>query len=116
MKHAVCRLAAHPCVCHLECVTTKESILGILRRERPRLQKHFGVKRLALFGSYARGDQTEASDVDILVEVDPSIGMRFVALADTIESLLGVRADVVSRRAIGPRHWSLIEEELVDVE
>jgi len=97
-------------------MTTKESILGILRRERDRLRQQFGVKRVALFGSYARGDQTESSDVDILVEVDPSIGLGFVELAEQIESLLGVRTDVVSRGAVRLRHWKLIEPELIDVE
>ena len=97
-------------------MTTRESILSTLRRERSKLREHFGVKRVALFGSYARGDQTESSDVDILVEVDPSIGLRFVALADHLESLLGVRTDVVSRGAINLPHWQLIEPELVDVE
>ncbi len=81
----------------------------------PQLQREFGVRRLAVFGSYARGDQREDSDVDVLVEVDPSIGLRFVDLADRIESLLGMRTDVVSRRAISPSHWALIERELVDV-
>lgn len=81
----------------------------------PELAREFGVTRLAVFGSYARGDQHDESDVDVLVEVDPSIGLRFVDLADRIERLLGVRSDVVSRRAIGPRHWSRIERELVDV-
>jgi predicted nucleotidyltransferase len=41
--------------------------------------------------------------------------MRFVDLAERIESLIGVHADVVSRRAITPRHWAVIEGELVDV-
>jgi len=45
---------------------------------------------MALFGSYARGDQQAGSDVDILVEVDPSIGLDFVTLAERIEKLLGV--------------------------
>ena len=53
--------------------------------------------------------------MDVLVEVDPSIGMRFVDLAECIEALLGVRSDVVSRRAIAPRHWAWIERDLVDV-
>jgi hypothetical protein len=52
---------------------------------------------------------------DVLVEVDPAIGLRFVDLAERIETLIGVRADVVSRRAISPSHWALVEKELVDV-
>ena len=55
-----------------------QEILEILQIALPDLARDFHVTRLALFGSYARGQQTEASDVDILVEVDPSIGLRFV--------------------------------------
>jgi predicted nucleotidyltransferase len=81
-----------------------QAVIELLRRARPQLAREFGIKRLALFGSYARGDQQADSDVDILVEVDPTIGLRFVDLADRIEALLGTPADVVSRRAITPRH------------
>ena len=92
-----------------------QEIVAILRQAMPELSQDFSVTRLAVFGSYARGQQTESSDVDILVEVDPSIGLRFVDLAERIESLLGVPADVVSRRAVSPRHWAIIRKELVDV-
>lgn len=94
---------------------TKEEVLIILQREKPELARRYGVKRLALFGSYARDDQREDSDVDILVEVDPSIGLGFVELADRIEEALGIRAEVVSHRAIKPRYWETIKEELIDV-
>lgn len=92
-----------------------QDVLRILHEARPRLAQEFGVTRLALFGSYARGDQQEDSDVDVLVEVAPSIGLRFVDLADRIEALVGIRSDVVSRRALAPRQWAHIEAELVDV-
>lgn len=94
---------------------TKEEVLRILQREKPELVRDYGVKRLALFGSYARNDQSEDSDVDILVEVDPSIGLGFVELAERIEGALGIRAEVVSRRAIKPRYWEVIKEDLIDV-
>jgi uncharacterized protein len=93
---------------------TKEEVLRILQQQKPELARRYGVKRLALFGSYARDDQRE-SDVDILVEVDPSIGLDFVELAERIEGALGVRAEVVSRRAIKPRYWEEIKEDLIDV-
>jgi hypothetical protein len=94
---------------------TKEEVLRILQQQKPELARRYGVKRLALFGSYARDDQREESDVDILVEVDPSIGLNFVELAERIEGALGVRAEVVSRRAIKPRYWEEIKEDLIDV-
>lgn len=94
---------------------TKAEILEILRREKPELARQYGLRRLALFGSYAREDQREDSDVDILVEIEPEIGLRFVELADRIEDALGVRTEVVSQRAIKPRYWQVIQEELIDV-
>ncbi len=94
---------------------TKEQILDVLAKDKPELQKRFKVRRIALFGSYARGDQGADSDVDILVEVDPSIGLEFVTLAETIEQALGVAVDLVSSRAVKPRAMRLIEPELIYV-
>ncbi len=94
---------------------TKEEVLRILHEEKPELVRRYGLKRLALFGSYARDDQREDSDVDIMVEVEPSIGLGFVELADQIEDALGIHTEVVSRRAIKPRYWEVIKEDLIDV-
>jgi predicted nucleotidyltransferase len=93
----------------------RQEIVEILRQALPELSREFGVRRLAIFGSYARGDATHDSDVDVLVEFDPSLGLRFVDLAERIEALLGMPADVVSRRAVSARHWAEIEPELLDV-
>ncbi len=94
---------------------TKEEILETLAKDKPELQKRFKVSRMALFGSYARGDQEPDSDVDILVEVDPSIGLDFVTLAERIEKILGVSVDLVSSRAVNSRAMKFIESELVYV-
>lgn len=90
-------------------------IIDQLKAIKPILQKEFPVQRLALFGSWARGEQSNASDVDILVEVDPSIGLRFVSLAERLEKSLGVPVDLVSRRSVKPSLWTQIESELIDV-
>lgn len=94
---------------------TTQEIIRLLREAKPELERRYGIARLCLFGSYARGEQHQESDVDILVEVDPSIGLRFVDLAHTLEEILGTRVEVVSRRAIKPRNWEVIEKELIDV-
>jgi len=96
-------------------VITKEEILKSLAKNKPELQRQFKVSRLALFGSYARGDQRPDSDVDILVEVDPSIGLEFVTLAERFEKLLGTSVDLVSIRAVTAKAMKFIEPELIYV-
>lgn len=96
-------------------MTTKEEILKTLAKDKPELQRQFKVSKMALFGSYARGDQRADSDVDILVEVDPSIGLDFVTLAERIEKLLGVSVDLVSSRAVTQKAMEYIEPELIYV-
>lgn len=93
---------------------TSRDILAILREHRPSLSRRYPIRRMALFGSWARGEAREDSDVDILVDVDPSIGLRFVDLGDELERALGRRVDLVSRRAIKPELWERIRPELID--
>jgi predicted nucleotidyltransferase len=92
----------------------REDILTLLRKEKPRLFEKYPLRRLALFGSVARAEQTETSDIDIIADVDPSIGLRFVTLADELESLLHCKVDLVSLRAINPAMMKAIEGDLVD--
>jgi predicted nucleotidyltransferase len=93
---------------------TVDEILGILRDQRKLLQERYPLRRLALFGSWARGEAREDSDIDVLVEVDPSIGLGFVELGDDLEKALGRPVDLVSRRAIQPALWARIEPDLID--
>ena len=95
-------------------MTARDQILRTLREQRKLLSRRYPIRRLALFGSWARGDAGEKSDVDVLVDVDPSIGMRFVDLAEELERALGRPVDLVSRRAIKPAYWKRIEPELID--
>ena len=62
-----------------------------------------------------RGKVQDHSVVDIIVDVDPSIGLEFVTLAESIESLIGQRVELVSLRAMKPRQWEYIQQELIYV-
>ena len=98
-----------------EPMNQRQYILERLRTIKPVLQQEFPLSRMALFGSWARDEQTETSDVDILVDVDPSIGLRFVSLAERLESLLELQVHLVSSRAVKPNLLKRIEAELIDV-
>lgn len=79
---------------------TKKTILEVLREEYPYLASEYGVKRLGVFGSQAKGLAAEASDVDLVVEFARPIGFRFVEFAEYLESLLGKSVDVLTPAGI----------------
>ncbi len=92
-----------------------ESILATLRMHKEEIQKEFPVRRLALFGSLARQEETLESDVDILVDVDPSIGLKLMTLADRLQEILHCKVDLVSRRGVKPSLLKVIEKESIDI-
>lgn len=96
-------------------IQTRQEILSILKAHKSVLQREFPIQRMAIFGSWARDEQTPHSDVDILVEVAPTIGLGFVTLAQRLEELLGLEVDLVSHRAIKPAMWPYIEPDIIDV-
>jgi predicted nucleotidyltransferase len=74
----------------------REEIIQLLRKELPYLRERYGVKEVALFGSFAKGSEGEGSDVDILVELSKSLGLDFVELAYYLEEKLGRKVDLVT--------------------
>ncbi len=75
---------------------TTKSILTTLRQEFPYFETKYGVKKLGLFGSYAKETYHSHSDVDIVVEFKKPIGLQFVELADDIEQLLHKKIDLLT--------------------
>jgi uncharacterized protein len=94
---------------------TRESVVDTLRRHKEQILRESPVRRIALFGSLVRGEQTAESDVDILVDVDPSIGLKFVSLADSLQEMLHRKVDLVSVRGLKPSLLKIIEAESIDV-
>ncbi len=77
-----------------------------------------GVKRIAVFGSVVRGDDTPESDVDILVELKetgqrPPIGLKWFGIEAELSRLLGREVELVSARALSPYIRSYVEKDMV---
>ncbi len=78
----------------------RNEILQILKNGQPELQK-FGVKSIALFGSFAVDAATEDSDIDLLVEFDRAIGLfEFVRLKTYLEQILKRSVDLTTPDAL----------------
>ena len=70
---------------------------------------------MAIFGSYSRREQTDSSDLDILVEFSDRIGIRFVDLADDLESIIGFKVDLVSKKGVKEKYLVSIDSDLIYV-
>jgi predicted nucleotidyltransferase len=79
---------------------TKAGIIKILQEHYPYLAAEYGMKRIGLFGSYARDIPTDASDIDIVVEFNRPIGFRFADFSEYLESILGKQVDVLTPAGI----------------
>lgn len=95
---------------------TTEEILNILKKKKPELQKRYPISELGIFGSYARGDYTDQSDIDILVDFDDRIdGFDYIRLAHDLEDIFQQKIDIVSRGGIKPQYLPYVEKNLKHV-
>ena len=94
---------------------TLDTIVEKLRNYKPELQRKYPISNLGVFGSYARGEATENSDIDIAVEISGPMGLNFIAMANEIEDLFGIKVDVVPKRSIKPGYLPYVEKDIVYV-
>ncbi|MFN6088885.1 MAG: nucleotidyltransferase family protein [Cyclobacteriaceae bacterium] len=95
---------------------TQVEILDKLREHKADIQKKYPVASLALFGSFARGDQSPENDVDLLVEFNGPIGWEIVDLVEELEKLLNVKkVDLVTKKYVKPHYLPFIEESIIHV-
>ena len=83
-----------------------------IKLHRHQLQQTFKVKSIAIFGSYTKNEQTDQSDVDILVEFEEPVGLLFIHLADFLEEILGTKVDLLTPDAVKPNRHKYIMEGL----
>ncbi len=98
---------------------TRDAVLRRLRESYPALSDQFGVRRIGLFGSSASDTANEASDVDLIIDFERPIGLRFVELVEYLETLLGRKVDVLTSAGLRgirlPAVARRIEERIIQV-
>lgn len=94
---------------------TLEEIKSTLGSHKEQLFATYPIKSLAIFGSFARNEQIDESDIDIMVEFKDQIGIRFIDLAEEIEKLLEYKVDLVSKNGIKEKYYQAIKADLIYV-
>jgi uncharacterized protein len=90
---------------------TREEIIEQLRSRLAELHSAYGVLKIGLFGSFARGNPGPDSDIDLVVEFDRPIGMKFMDFSDYLQSLFNRRVDVLTLAGVeGIRNKRIAEE------
>lgn len=91
---------------------TRDDILRMVRDNRDRLRQ-MHVRELSLFGSFARDEARDDSDIDFLVELDETTFDAYMSVKELLEQLLGRRVDLVMTSAIKDRLREAILSEAV---
>lgn len=93
---------------------THQEIIQQIRNDLPKLKNDFGVNRIGLFGSYATRKETEDSDLDFLVELNPPYAKNYFSLLFFLENKLGKKVDLVRRGShLREKFIQHIEKEII---
>ncbi len=92
---------------------TRSEIETALKQLKPSLAEKFKVKEIGIFGSYARGEYMEESDVDILVEFSEPVGWEFFDLKELLAEILNQKVDLVTIGGLRPQLKDKILQEVV---
>jgi predicted nucleotidyltransferase len=79
-----------------------EELLHAKRKEILALAERYGAYNVRVFGSVARGEAGPTSDVDLLVDLRPDVGLEYIALWQDLQDLLGRDVDLVTEQALPP--------------
>lgn len=93
----------------------KDDVLHLLAEHLPDIQERFFVQTIGLFGSVSRGEDTQESDVDILVTWIPGMARMGVVMGLVwyLEELFGRKVDLVSTDGMSPYLWPYVKPEVI---
>nr|WP_206204643.1 nucleotidyltransferase family protein [Thermococcus sp. MAR1] len=80
------------------------------------LRRNYGVREVEIFGSYARGEQSENSDLDLLIEFEEPVGLLTISMLQIyLSELLGIEVDVIPKNSLRKELWDDVIREAVKV-
>ncbi|MFM7390262.1 MAG: nucleotidyltransferase family protein [Vampirovibrionales bacterium] len=94
---------------------TKEYVQQQLKVLIPTLLQHYPIESLSLFGSVARNEATEASDIDLLVEFNQPVGWAFFELEEQLAQALNCTVDLVPKTGLKPHYLERIIPDMVEI-
>ncbi len=91
-----------------------EEIQKKLESMKPRLEEEYGVEEIGIFGSWVRNEETESSDLDVLITFEKPIGLlELVHMENEISDRLNVDVDLVTKKSLKPRIRDHVSEEVI---
>jgi predicted nucleotidyltransferase len=92
---------------------SRYEIEEMIKKHKPILHEKYKVESIGIFGSYARNQETDESDIDILVSFHEPVGWEFVDLKEYLENLLRKKVDLVTEGALKPQLKEAVLREVV---
>lgn len=93
-----------------------EKAKRLISAQKPELKKRYHMKKIGIFGSYVRGEQTKRSDLDVLVEFSKTPTLfEFVGMKNDLSDLMGLKVDLVMKSALKKNIRPRILREVVAV-
>jgi len=91
-----------------------EKIQEKLKSMKTELKEKYGIEKIGIFGSYVKGEQSEGSDLDVLVTFNKPIGLfKLVEMENELSEQLGVKVDLVTKSSLKPRIRDRVTNEVV---
>ncbi|PKG31149.1 nucleotidyltransferase family protein [Methanoregula sp.] len=93
----------------------RSPVIKKLEAAAPAIRSQFGLRKIGIFGSFARGEETRTSDVDVLVDFAEGYATlrNFVGLADRLEALLRRKVDLITVEGIDKYIRNNVEAEVI---
>ncbi|NPA82825.1 MAG: nucleotidyltransferase family protein [Epsilonproteobacteria bacterium] len=93
----------------------REAILKYLSDHKKEFNQKYRVRKIGLFGSFARGEESKSSDIDIFVDMDPDL-FKLVRLKEQIEKDLKVKVDLIRKhKNLSPLFLKMIQRDIIYV-